>query len=114
MKKRYIFLILFAVLFIGFTVTSIFFFRNYYKITKEIYKVELNYSFTSLSSVLSGDDTVLKQRPNTSAMQAEADASLDWGITFSVFAVLALMSAITYLVKILDSNRMPLTEETNE
>ena len=114
MNKRYIFLILFVVLFIVFTVTSIFLFRDYYKITEEIYKVELNYSFTSLSSVLSGDDTVLKQRPNTSAMQAKADVSLNCGITFSILAVLALMSAIIYLVKILDSNEMPLTEETNE
>lgn len=114
MKKRYIFLILFVVLFIGFTVTAIFFFRDCYKITKEIYRVELTYSLNSLSSVFSGDDTGLKQRPNISAMQAKADASLNCGITFSAFAVISLMSAIIYLVKILDSNRMPLTEETNE
>ena len=114
MKKRYIFLILFIVLFIGFTVTSIYFFRDCYKINKEIYKVELTYSLTSLSSVFSGDDTGLKQRPNISAMQAEANVSLDWGIAFSLFAILALVSAIIFLVKIIDSNRMQLTEETNE
>ena len=114
MKKRYIFLILFVVLFIGFTVTAIFFFRDCYKITREIYKVELTHSLTSLSSVFSGDDTGLKERPNISAMQAEADASLNYGIIFSVFAIVSLMSAIMYLVKILDSNRMQLTEETNE
>ena len=114
MKRHYIFLILFVVLFIGFTITSIYFFRDCYKINKEIYKVELTYSLTSLSSVFSGDDTGLKQRPNISAMQAEANVSLDWGIAFSLFAILALVSAIIFLVKIIDSNRMQLTEETNE
>ena len=114
MKRHYIFLILFIVLFIGFTITSIFFFRDCYKITKEIYKVQLTHSLTSLSSVFSGDDTGLKQRPNISAMQAEADASLNCGIAFSVVAILSLMSAIIFLVKILDSHRMQLTEETNE
>ena len=102
-KKYYIFLSVSAALLIGFTILSIFYFHDYYEITKEIYKIELDYSFTSLfSSMVDG----LKDRPDTSGLQAEADRSLTLGIIFTVIACIALAFFIVFIIKMIKAKKI--------
>ena len=89
-------------LLIGFTILSIFYFHDYYEITKEIYKIELDYSFTSLfSSMVDG----LKDRPDTSGLQAEADVSLTLGIIFTAIACIALGLFIVFITKMIKAKK---------
>ena len=48
MKKYYIFLSIISVFLLAFIGLAIFYYHDYYEITKEIYKLEVNHTFTSL------------------------------------------------------------------
>ena len=107
MKKYYIFLSLIGVVFIGFTVLSIFYYHDYYEITKEIYKLELDHTFTSLLPFISSDESgTKKERPDTSGLQHEANVSLTLGIIFTVIATIALAAFIVLLLKTLKNQKL--------
>ena len=106
MKKYYIFLSIFTILLLVFTGLTIFYYHDYYKITKEIYKLELNHAFTSLIPFgREGDETTAKERPDTSGLQAQADLSLALGIVFNVIACIALALFVVALVKTLKNRK---------
>lgn len=100
MKKYYIFLSVISVILIGFTVLTIFYFHDYYEITKEIYKLEMDHTFTSLFSFVTSEDGVSKERPDTSDLQAQADHSLVLAIVFLIIAIIALALLVFILIKI--------------
>ena len=115
MKKYYIFLSIAGAILIGFTVLAIFYYHDYYTITKEIYKLELNHTFTSLIPFFSTDESDKpKERPDTSGLQKEADVSLTLGIIFTVLACLALVLFTLCLIKMLKKkNQGSLKEATS-
>ena len=100
MKKYYIFLSVISVILIGFTVLTIFYFHDYYEITKEIYKLEMDHTFTSLFSFVTSEDGVSKERPDTSGLQAQADHSLVLAIVFLIITIVALTLLVFILIKI--------------
>lgn len=100
MKKYYIFLSVISAILIGFTVLTIFYFHDYYEITKEIYKLEMDHTFTSLFSFVTSEDGALKERPDTSGLQAQADHSLVLALVFLIIAIIALTLLILILIKI--------------
>lgn len=100
MKKYYIFLSIISVFLLAFIGLAIFYYHDYYEITKEIYKLEVNHTFTSLIPFFNeGESSTPKERPDTSGLQAEANASLTLGIIFTVFACFALTLLVIKIIK---------------
>ena len=112
MKKYYIFLSILSVILIGFTVLTILYFHDYYEITKEIYKLELDYTFTSLIPFITPEETTPKERPDTSLLQAEADYSLRLGIVFLVIACIILILLAITIIKMFRIKHQQLDKET--
>lgn len=112
MKKYYIFLSIIGAILIGFTVLTIFYYHDYYEITKEIYKLEMGHTFSSLLSFLPSEDNTKKERPDTSGLQKEADFSLTLGIIFTVVACIALALFVIFLYKTLKKKNQGLPKET--
>lgn len=112
MKKYYIFLSVIGAILIGFTVLAIFYYHDYYEITKEIYKLEMGHTFSSLLSFFPSEDNAQKERPDTSDLQKEADASLTLGIIFTVVACIALALFVIFLIKTLKKKNQESPKET--
>lgn len=86
-----------------FTGLAIFYYHDYYEITKEIYKLEVNHTFTSLIPFFNeGESNTPKERPDTSGLQAEADISLTLGIIFTVFACVALTLLVIKIIEFIN------------
>ena len=108
MKKYYIFLSISAAILIGFTTLAILYFHDYYEIIREINKLELDFTLTSLFPFISEEgNTTTKERPDTSNLQKNADVSLTLGIVFTVIVCIALVTFIIFLIKILKKNQTP-------
>ena len=114
MKKYYIFLSVISVFLLAFIGLAIFYYYDYYEITKEIYKLELNHTFTSLIPFFNeGENTTPKERPDTSGLQAEANVSLTLGIIFTVLACAALTLLVIEVIKIINIKKSRINEIDN-
>lgn len=114
MKRYYIFLSIFGVILLVFTGLAIFYYHDYYEITKEIYKLEVNHTFTSLIPFFNeGENTTPKERPDTSGLQAEADISVTLGIIFTVLACVALTLLVIEVIKIINTKKSKTNEIDN-
>ena len=114
MKRYYIFLLIFSLIIFVCIGLSIFCYLEYYQITKEIYKLELNHTFTSLIPFANENGEITPQeRPDTSSLQAEADISLTLGIIFTVLACAALTLLAIEVIKIINIKKSKTNEIDN-
>ena len=114
MKRYCIFLSIFSLIIFVCIGLSIFCYHEYYQITKEIYKIELNHTFTSLIPFANENGEITPQeRPDTSGLQADANSYLTLGIIFTVFGCIALALLILKTIKAIRIQKTKINKTEN-
>lgn len=118
MKKQYFVLSILIAVVITFGVLSGVFFDRYVHITKEIVGKDTGYIFTSVFPTITMDENGVptieqKQRPDTSALKADANVALTLGIVFVSIASIALVFLVLWIIKIIKNKKSQQQQENN-